>query len=298
MKLCEPRIGIERLCGLFGLSRQAYYNYRKRSVQKYLETDQVIKLIKAVRSVHPRMGCRKIYSTIKSDLDIAGIKIGRDKMFDLMSDNELLIRKRRRKVITTNSFHSFRKYKNLIQDFVPYKANQLWVSDITYIRNGEEFMYLFLITDAYSKKVVGYKLGRTLETKHAIDSLEQALKSTKRTEGLIHHSDRGIQYCSYNYVKLLQDYKVEVSMTENSDPRENAIAERINGILKEEYIKPLKRRGGLGLSDIIDTAIYRYNQLRPHLSCDMKTPAEAHTMKGEIQKRWKNYYKKQTVNIN
>ena len=292
MKLSEPELGVERLCGLFGLSRQAYYNYKKRRVQKYLETDQVIKLIKGVRTVHPRMGCRKIYDIIKLDLDIARIKIGRDKMFDLMSDNELLIRKRRRKAITTNSFHSFKRYKNLIQDFTPYQANQLWVSDITYIRNGGEFMYLFLITDAYSKKVVGYKLGRTLETKHAIDSLEQALKSAVRTEGLIHHSDRGIQYCSNNYVKLLQDYNVEISMTENSDPRENALAERINGILKEEYIEPLKRKGNLGLSDIIDTAIYRYNQLRPHLSCNMMTPSDTHTMKGEIKKRWKNYYRK------
>ena len=298
MKLSEPEIGIGRLCGLFGLSRQAYYSYKKRRVQTYLETDQVIKMIKSVRSVHPRMGCRKIYDIIKVDLDMAKIKIGRDKLFDLMSDNELLIRKRRRKAITTNSFHSFRRYKNLIQDFIPYQANQLWVSDITYIRNGEGFMYLFLITDAYSKKVVGYKLGRTLETKHAIDSLEQALKSAKRIEGLIHHSDRGIQYCSNNYVKLLQDYNVEISMTENSDPRENAIAERVNGILKDEYIEPLLKRSGLGLSEIIDTAIYRYNQLRPHLSCDMKTPAEAHTMKGEIQKRWKNYYRKKPIIIN
>lgn len=298
MKLIKPQIGIGRLCGLFGLSRQAYYDYNKRRAKNYLETDQVLKLIKAVRSVHPRMGCRKIYDMIKSELDIGCIKIGRDKMFDLMSENELLIRKRRRTVRTTNSYHSFRRYKNLIKEFVPYQANQLWVSDITYVRDGEEFMYLFLITDAYSKKVVGYELGKTLETKHAIASLEQALKSAGQTEGIIHHSDRGIQYCSNNYVKLLQDYGMKISMTENSDPRENSIAERINGILKQEYIEPLKKTSCLGLGEIVNAAIYRYNQLRPHLSCDMKTPAEAHNMKGELKKRWKNYYKKSSIIIN
>lgn len=293
-----PEIGIKKLCGLFGLSRQSYYDFRDRSIRKCLESDQILKKVRSVRKVHPRMGCRKIYDLIKSDLDTAGIKIGRDKLFDLMADNELLIRKRRRKARTTNSFHSFRRYKNLIKEITPYQANQIWVSDITYVRTGEDFMYLFLITDAYSKKVVGYKLARTLETKHAIMSLEQALKSTDNPEGIIHHSDRGIQYCSHSYVKLLQDYKVMISMTENSDPRENSIAERINGILKEEYIEPLKSNSELGMSEIVDTAIYRYNQLRPHMSCDMNTPVEAHVMKGELKKRWKNYYKTKPTIIN
>ncbi|NNF86875.1 MAG: IS3 family transposase [Winogradskyella sp.] len=298
MKELHPDLSIGQLCGLFGISRQAYYNNKKRSTKKLLETDQVLKRIREIRLVHPRMGCRKIYDMIKVELHAADIKLGRDKLFDLLAENHMLIRNRRRRVWTTNSYHSFRKYKNLIKEFVPYQANQLWVSDITYIKNNEEFKYLFLITDAYSKKVVGYKFAQSLETEHAISSLKQALESTNQTEGLIHHSDRGIQYCSYNYVNLLQDYGIKISMTENSDPRENSIAERVNGILKQEYIEPLKKNKKMGLGEIIDTAIYRYNGLRPHMSCDMNTPIAAHKMNGSLKKRWKNYYKVKSININ
>jgi transposase InsO family protein len=296
MRGYNSSIGLETLCGLFGITRQAYYNWINRSTKKYLEDDQVLKRVKAIRRVHPRIGCRKLYEMIKPDLDSSGIKLGRDKLFNLLSENQLLIRKRRRRVYTTNSFHSFKKYKNLIKEFIPYKAGQLWVSDITYIRNGNEFMYLFLITDAYSKKIVGYKLAYSLETKHAIESLQTALDSTKDVEGLIHHSDRGIQYCSHNYVKLLQDYKVNISMTEDSKPTDNSIAERVNGILKEEYIEPLRQATDLDLGQVVDQAILRYNQLRPHLSCDMKTPSQAHKMTGPIKKRWKNYYKLEPIN--
>lgn len=290
MKDTRPDIGLRTLCGLFGLTRQSYYNYVNRSIEYMLLEEQVVKRILAVRNVHPRMGCRKIYALIKEDLGAAGLKVGRDKLFDIMSDNQLLIRKRKPRVGTTNSNHPYKRYKNLTKGFAPYQANQLWVSDITYIRSGGNFKYLFLITDAYSKKVVGYKLADTLETKHAIDSLKQALRSCANTPGLIHHSDRGIQYCSHRYVKLLQDYEVEISMTEDGDPRENAIAERINGILKSEYIEPLKTQSRMPLAEIISTAIHRYNSLRPHLSCDMHTPCQAHEMKGELRKRWKNYY--------
>lgn len=263
---------------------------------KYLECDQILKRVREIRAIHPRIGCRKIYEMIKRDLNAAGLKIGRDKLFDILSENQMLIRKRKRRVWTTNSYHHFRKYKNLIKKFTPYSANQLWVSDITYIRNREDFSYLFLVTDAYSKKVVGYKLANTLETKHAISSLEMALNTAKRTEGLIHHSDRGIQYCSHNYVKLLQDYKAKISMTEDSKPTDNSIAERMNGILKYEYIEPLIQTTDLDLGQAVDQAIHRYNQLRPHMSCDMNTPSQAHEMTGELKKRWKNYYKLESVN--
>ena len=280
---------------MFGITRQAYYNNKKRGIAKQLQSELIIKRVKAIRSVHPRMGCRKIHELLKEELIQMGIKIGRDKLFDLLSDNQLLIRRRKRKSITTNSYHRYKKYKNLIKDFNPYQAGQLWVSDITYIRNKETFNYLFLITDAYSRKIVGYKIADSLETKHAIDSLKMALNQSKNIEGLIHHSDRGIQYCSHKYVKLLQDYQIRISMTEDSNPTDNSIAERVNGILKEEYIDPLTNTTSAQLDQIVNEAIHRYNYYRPHLSCDMKTPNEAHKMKGNMKRRWKNYYKLQTT---
>lgn len=289
-----PQISIGKLCGLFGVSRQAYYNDMRTKEKRCLETQVVLQHVKAVRTIHPRMGCRKIYELIKSDLQEAGIKLGRDKLFELMSDNEMLIRKRRKRVWTTNSYHSFRKYRNLIKEYIPYKANQLWVSDITYIKVEQEYYYLFLITDAYSKKIVGYKLARTLEAKHALESLTRAINKAKNIEGLIHHSDRGIQYCSHKYVKLLQDKGIQISMTEDSDPTDNAIAERVNGILKEEYIEPLRENNYGDTELIVTSAIHRYNAYRPHLSCDMLTPNRAHRKVGILNKRWKNYYNLET----
>jgi len=296
MRIDNPQLGLARVCRLFGITRQAYYNYKKRTEKKYLENDQVLKMVKAIREVHPRIGCRKIYTILKDDFEHMKIKIGRDKLFDLLSDNQLLIRKRKRRIRTTNSHHSFRKYKNIIKNFIPYKANQLWVSDITYLKKGETFSYLFLITDAYSKKILGYNLAETLETKNAIISLRMAIDSSESTEGIIHHSDRGLQYCSRNYVKLLQDYKIEISMTEDSKPTDKSIAERVNGILKEEYIEPLKKSSNYDLAEVIDQAVLRYNNYRPHMSCDMMTPKQAHHSEGILRKRWKNYYPIQQVN--
>jgi len=242
------------------------------------------------------MGCRKIHELLKEELVQIGIKIGRDKLFDLLSDNQLLIRRRKRRTKTTNSYHMFKKHKNLIKGFTPYQAGQLWVSDITYIRNKETFKYLFLITDAYSRKIVGHKIADSLETKHAIQSMKMAIKQASNIDGLIHHSDRGVQYCCHKYVKLLQDYKIRISMTEDSNPTDNSIAERVNGILKEEYIEPLNNTTNIMLEEIVSKAIHRYNYYRPHLSCDMKTPNEAHKLTGSIKKRWKNYYTVQNEN--
>ncbi len=160
------------------------------------------------------------------------IKIGRDRLFNLLSANDLLIKKRKRRIQTTNSQHWLRKYANLIRDFVPTAPNQLWVSDITYWKiNTGKHVYICFITDAYSHKIVGYQVGETME---AIESI--------RTLNFIHHSDRGIQYCSYGYVKLLQDNKIQISMTENGDPLENAVAERINDIMKQRIFSALSNQ--------------------------------------------------------
>ena len=290
MRDLYPDVRVKDLCRVFGIIRQAYYIFIKRSIEEKKRQIQVIEMVKSVRVVHPRIGVRKLHSILGSEFERQGIKIGRDKLFDLLSDNQMLIRKRSRKVRTTNSYHHFHKYKNLIKDFVPYTRNQLWVSDITYVRVEEGFSYLFLITDAYSRKIVGYKLSKSLETKNALDSLMMALESNADIKGIIHHSDRGIQYCSHDYVKLCQDYGIRISMTEDGNPLDNSIAERVNGILKEEYIHELDLIKYDQMVEQVDMIIYKYNQLRPHLSCDMKTPNESHELNGIQNRRWRNYY--------
>lgn len=218
------------------------------------------------------------------------IGIGRDSFFEMLRDQDLLIRKRRRsKPQTTFSHHWLRKYQNLIIGFVPTAPNQLWVSDITYIHLEEGFAYLSLITDAYSHKIVGFYLCEDLSAKGCIMALKMALKNNPSHDKLIHHSDRGLQYCSHDYVKLLQDKGIEISMTQNGDPRENAVAERMNGILKDELLEVCYPPFA-SAQEAIATAISIYNHQRPHSGVDMLTPVVAHTKTGELKKHWKNYW--------
>lgn len=239
------------------------------------------------------MGGRKIYYLIKPDLERLGIKMGRDSLFDLMEANKLLVTKRKRRHITTNSNHVYKKYPNLIRGIEPTGPNQIWVSDITYIKSGQEFLYLFLVTDAYSKKIVGHKLAKTLDSMHAVNSLQDAIKNNCQSmSGLIHHSDRGIQYCSKEYINVLKSNNIAISMTENGDPLENPVAERVNGILKDEYLNKYQY---LTAAEVKKSIII-YNTTRPHLSCDMLTPELAHLRSGKLKRKWKNYYKK-TVNL-
>jgi transposase InsO family protein len=219
-----------------------------------------------------------------------GFQIGRDAMFDLLSERGLLVRKRRRSgCVTTFSKHRFKKYPNIIRDFIPIAPNQLWVSDITYIHLPNGFAYLSLITDAYSRKIVGFYLSKDLSAKGPLNALKMAIKTNNVITGLIHHSDRGVQYCCDAYVKLLTDQKIKISMTENGDPLENAIAERVNGILKQELLQE-EFPDFITASNEVAVACSTYNHIRPHGSIDDLKPAEAHQMKGNINKRWKNYY--------
>ena len=253
----------------------------------------VQQMVLNIKKDHPRMGTRKVYHLIKPDLEQSNIKMGRDVLFDLMAANNLQVTKRKRRHITTNSNHVFKRYPNLIKGFEPDEPNQIWVSDITYIRSGQKFLYLFLITDMYSKKILGYRLARSLDSIHAVNSLQDAIKnSSKPITGLIHHSDRGIQYCSKDYIKVLDKHNIKISMTEKGDPLENPIAERVNGILKDEYLNLYKDLTTVQL----DKSIEKYNNKRPHLSCDMLTPEVAHLNSGILKRRWKNYYRK-TVNL-
>ncbi len=209
-----------------------------------------------------------------------------------LADNDLQVTKRKRRHITTNSNHVFKRYPNLIRGIEPDHPNQIWVSDITYVKSEQSFLYLFLITDAYSKKILGCRLAKTLDSFHAVNSLQDAIKSScQPITGLIHHSDRGIQYCSKDYIKVLNEYNIKISMTEKGDPLENPIAERTNGILKDEYLNQYQRLTTTQLEE----SIRKYNNKRPHLSCDMQTPEMAHINSGKLKRRWKNYYRKPVI---
>lgn len=218
------------------------------------------------------------------------VDLGRDAFFGMLRNQGLLVRKRKRsKPQTTFSSHWLRKYQNLIIGFVPNAPNQVWVSDITYIHLEEGFAYLSLITDAYSHKIVGFHLCEDLSAKGCVLALQMALKNNPSRDNLIHHSDRGLQYCSYDYVDLLVNNNIKISMTQNGDPLENAIAERVNGILKDELLEI--RYPTFALAQVaMASAISIYNFQRPHSSVDMLTPVVAHTKTGELKKHWKNYY--------
>ena len=201
----------------------------------------------------------------------------------------VLVKLKRYKHYTTQSKHQFYKYPNQIKDITVTACNQLWVSDITYIETGSGFSYLFLITDAWSKKIVGYNLSSSYSTQGAVQALKMAFNENKISEGLIHHSDRGIQYCSKEYTLLLKKKKVIISMTENSDPYENAIAERVNGILKTELLQ-IKYETEQQASKAIQKAVTIYNTKRPHLSIGLLTPETAHIKNERVKKLWKNYH--------
>ncbi len=242
------------------------------------------------------MGARKLYELLEPFMLDHGIKMGRDALFDLLAANRLLIRKRRRSIQTTQSRHWLKKYPNLIRTFVPETINQLWVSDITYWKiDLHKHLYITFITDAYSRKIIGYQVAETMESIESCRALQMALSTINKREyrSLIHHSDRGIQYCSNRYVKLLQDYGIQISMTENGDPLENAIAERVNGILKNEYLHHYNVNNIEEASTKLKYAVELYNNQRPHMSISNLTPAKVHSNKSVSTKRlWKNYFKK------
>lgn len=288
-----PHLGLGRICRLFGLTRQAYYKNIKYQKKVITENHIVLQLIWSIRKDHPRMGGRKMHFMIREEMDRLNIKMGRDAFFDLLSSEHLLVQQKRRRHITTNSKHWYKKYPNLIREITPDRPNQIWVSDITYIKTNQEFLYLFLISDAYSKKILGYRLAKNLDSTHAVNSLQDAIKNAcQPILGLIHHSDRGIQYCSKEYIDLLNKHAIAISMTENGDPLENPIAERINGILKDEYLNDKSNNQSKLDIKQLSYAIEKYNRLRPHLSCEMLTPEAAHRGQGNLKRMWKNYYRK------
>lgn len=283
---------IQTLCSLLGYSRQAFYKFVKHAEKEALQHDLILQEVLRIRKTLKRLGTRKLLFKMEGFMREHHIEIGRDAMFDLLATHKLLIRKRKRRVpITTFSDHWMRKYPNLIVDFIPTAPNQLWVSDITYITLKDDFAYLSLITDAYSRKIVGFYLSETLSADGCIKALQMALKNNPQLGRLIHHSDRGSQYCCADYVSILDKHFVKISMTQSGDPLENAIAERVNGILKDELLEKIYINYQEA-KQAITAAISIYNYQRPHSSIDMLTPIEAHLREGELKRRWKNYYSK------
>lgn len=255
----------------------------------------VLTLVKELRSTMPMLGTRKLLFLLLPELKKHGIKLGRDQLFELLRFHGLLMRRRRRSVKTTNSHHWLKKYPNLTVDLLPTAAGQLWVSDITYIRTRQGFSYLSLITDAYSRKIMGYALHQTLEATGCMEALSMAISqrqsTTSSASSLIHHSDRGVQYCCAEYIELLMKENISISMTQNGSPYDNALAERINGILKHEFCCEQIYGSHPEARSSIYKTIDVYNQKWPHGSLDYLSPEQAHEKQGTIKKRWKRYKK-------
>jgi len=303
MKSNFQHIGLAKLCGWFGITRQAYYQNNWEGISTTIEEDLIIQQVKEIRKRHSRMGTRKLYEMLQPFILEHQIKIGRDALFNMLSANHLLIRKRKRRIQTTNSYHWLRKYPNLIREFVPTAPNQLWVSDITYWKiNTGEHLYISFITDTYSHKIVGYQVAESMEAIESVNALQMALSALRAEShlNLIHHSDRGIQYCSHTYVKILKDNNIKISMTEKGDPLENAVAERINGIIKDEYLETYDIGNLKEAKKMLKKVVDLYNDERPHMSISNLTPNTIHHSKSKIKPKrlWKNYYRKQNTFVN
>jgi len=297
MKAYYITIGLGLLCGLFGKSRQAYYDRLKRLERQIFEDAIVVDLVKEERKIARRVGGKRLYDILKADIKSHDIKLGRDKFLEILRWNNLLVKRKRKRKKTTFSRHALRKYANISKDILVDKSEQLWVSDITYIRVGEGFSYLILITDAYSRKVVGYHFSIKMDAEFCEVALRQAIAGRQFPErNLVHHSDRGVQYCSALYTGILKEHDIAISMTENGDPLENALAERMNGIFKDNFDIARTFDNFEQAKQAIDLAIEYYNNRLPHSSIDKMTPSQAHFCTGELKKHWKKS-NRQSLNL-
>ena len=277
MKYQLSGVSFNAICRLFGKSRQAWYKIHQLGNKNLLQEELILQWVDEIRKTLPRVGGLKLFSMIKIRLTEHNIKMGRDGFYQLLRDNELLIVPRRKYVRTTQSWHRYKKWPDLLQGYHPYGPDQVWVSDITYLRTETGFIYLSLITDAYSRVIVGYHVSQHLKASGCIAALAKALKGRLNplTE-LIHHSDRGIQYCCDDYVQILQSNDIQISMTQTGSPYDNAIAERVNGILKQEFGLDRTFKTYYEAIEPVAKAVYSYNHIRPHFSCELNTPAQKH----------------------
>lgn len=278
------------LCVLLGVSRQSYYQHQEVDFEKVLFKDFVIEYVREIRKEAPRLGCQKLFEMCKVYFKDK-FTLGRDAFYQLLRERGLMLRLRRRKSRTTYSDPYASFFPNQIKGLVPTAANQVWVSDITYVPTSSGFCYLFLITDLYSHRIMGWILSSTLKYKNAEEALRQAIETAGRPlTGLIHHSDRGVQYTYPDYMDLLAEHEIKVSRTEHGDPLENAVAERVNGILKQEWLSLYTFDNEDRIRKIVAPAIDFYNKKRPHASNDWLTPNQAYEREGVLKRRWKNYY--------
>lgn len=275
---------------MLGITRQSYYKHQKACQARQRLAKEVLHLVQSIRILLPKLGGRKLYHLLQHQLK--ALKVGRDKLFTILKANGLLIKRKRSYHKTTNSYHRFKKHKNLIKSVAIERPEQVLVADITYVGTRQEPLYLALITDAYSKKIMGYNVSNSLAEGGAIAALKMAIKArTNSQKTLIHHSDRGVQYCGDAYQKKLSKATIACSMTEQYDPYENAIAERVNGILKQELLPSNKSLAAVGYKNaktIIKQAIRIYNQQRPHWSCWMNTPQQMHQQELLKRREYKN----------
>lgn len=261
------------------MTRQNYYARRRQRQRRKVDGALVAGLVIEERKIQPRLGARKLMVLLKEEFKGAGVKVGRDRLFQELRERGLLVKKPRREYPrTTQSAHSLPVFRNLIKDRPATKANQVWVSDITYLRTEEDFLYLALVTDSHSRKIVGYHCADNLEAIGCIKALEMGLKDLPEGAKPIHHSDRGCQYCCHEYVKRLREKGLPISMTETNHSAENAQAERVNGILKTEYALGMSFRTKEQARGAVDEAILIYNTRRPHTSLNYRTPEVMHSL--------------------
>ena len=261
------------------MTRQNFYHVRKRRQRRKVDGDLVAALVTQERQIQPRLGVRKLRVVLKSELEEAGVKIGRDRFFEELRQRDLLLKPARSaNPRTTQSRHSLPLFGNLIKDKEVSRPNEVWVADLTYLRTWEGFLYLALLTDKKSRKIVGYHCGDSLEAVGCIKALERALEELPAGAAPIHHSDRGCQYCCHEYVERLQERGMAVSMTEVDHTAENALAERVNGIIKAEYGLGQAFKNKEQAHRSVEQAIWLYNTRRPHMSLGYKVPQVVHAM--------------------
>jgi len=268
-------VSLSHCCRLFGVSRQAIYQAKSRVEIRAKELAKIKPLVEAIRMEMPRIGTRKLYYLLKDNLVGLNIKIGRDALFEYLRSEHMLVKPKKNYIKTTNSKHWLRKHPNLMKEVKVDRPEQFFVSDITYVKSRERTHYLSLVTDAYSRKIMGYKLSDDMSAENVVKALKMAVKQRKSKKSLIHHSDRGLQYAASVYQKELSANAIIPSMTDGYDCYQNALAERINGILKQEFLIE-KCNTGKELELLIKESINTYNNKRPHLSLNMKTPNFIH----------------------
>jgi len=296
MKINHPNLGLDKICRLFGKSRQAFYEQNWHSANREFEDAFIVDMIKQHRQLWAG-GAVKLHKLLHPILLQHHICIGRPRFLKLLYAHQLMLPKRKSHYTrTTNSNHGYYKWPNLTGNLVIKGPHELWVSDITYLRTQQGFNYLSVVTDGYSRKIVGYHLSLRLKAQGPIIALKKAIKQLPFiSQSLIHHSDKGSQYACNDYVALLQGHKIGISMTESGGPYDNAMAERINGILKHEFRLNRIFKSHAEAVDAVSKAIDYYNRVRPHMSCNYLTPNEAHTKTGSLVKKWKP--KRKTENI-